>query len=284
MKKYLFVFLLICFCALHAQDQKPEPVTLHRTEVYTITSKVNGETYPIEVALPASYYGTDKSYPVVYMLDAYSSFGIMVEMQRLLAFDGELPELIIVGISSKGGSKEFIYSRARDFTPTHIDPEKLPLGIRLMTPASGGAEKFLGFITEELIPFIESKFRCKKDDRTIEGHSYGGLFGFYVLFNKPEIFNRYVMISPAVLWDNELILKQEEDFAKKHKSLNAVVYTTVGSLEDRFMIDPWKKLISAIKSHDYNGLTLNAEISGNENHYTIIPYFVTHGLTSVYKK
>ena len=113
------IFLVLFFCwaifpalRLKAQDKptgESTPVTLHRSQVFNITSKINGATYPIYVALPGSYFISNKTYPVVYMLDAYSSFGIMTEMARLLAFDKELPEVIIVGISSEGGSKEFNY-------------------------------------------------------------------------------------------------------------------------------------------------------------------------------
>ena len=135
-----------------------------------------------------------------------------------------------------------------------------------------------------MIPFIESKYRCKKDDRTFVGHSYGGLFGFYVLFNHPEVFKRYVMISPALLWDNELILKQEKEFSEKHESLDKIVYTTIGSLEGPFMIDPWKRLVASIKEHNYKGLQFKDGIAEGETHYTIIPFIVTHGLKSVFAK
>ncbi|MDP3583414.1 MAG: alpha/beta hydrolase-fold protein, partial [Ignavibacteria bacterium] len=167
------VIVLILFLVVNAfaQDNKNEnkipPITLNRTEVHKITSVTNGNLYPIYVALPGSYNYTDQTYPVVVMLDAYSSFGTMTQMVRLLAFNNELPELIVVGISSEGGSKEFNYNRMRDYTPTELKSEKEKLAI----PVSGGGEKFLGFIKDELIPFVESKYRIKKDDKTFVGHS-----------------------------------------------------------------------------------------------------------------
>ncbi len=280
MKKLLIIFFL---CGItFAQQSNSSPVVLHRTEVFKMESKSNGVTYPIYVAYPGSYFSIDRDYPLIVMLDAYSSFGMMTEMSRLLAFNTELPEAVIVGISSEGGSKEFIYNRARDFTPTKIDQQSLPENIRLMTPISGGADKFLGFIESELIPFVESKFRILKNDKTIVGHSYGGLFCFYTLFTQPSIFNKYVIISPAVLWDNELILKMENDFAKKNSSLNAIVYTTVGSREEDYFINPWKKLVDSIKSHNYSNLRFIEKISEGETHYSIMPQIVTTGLISVF--
>ena len=295
MKKYikksffaLFIWLAILpTVQLKAQDKSTDkitPATIHRSQVINITSKINGVTYPIFIALPGSYFTTEKTYPVIYMLDAYSSFGIMVQMARLLAFDKEVPEVIIVGISSEGGSKEFNYSRARDFTPTQVQPEKLPEEFRSTFPISGGAEKFLGFIKDELIPYVESNYRFSPGDRTLEGHSLGGLFVFYSLFKEPGLFKRYIAISPALLWDNGLLIKEEEKYSKDHKSLESIIYTVVGSLESESFKKPWKQLIGNLKLRQYNGMKLKSEIAEGETHYTIIPYIVTHGLKSVFSE
>jgi uncharacterized protein len=280
--KKIFVVLFVSVILI-AQEISFSQVVLNGTENDTIASKINGVTYPVKIALPGSYFSSDKNYPVVYMLDAYSSFGMMTEMQRLLAFDKELPEVIIIGISSKGNSKDFIYNRARDFTPSFIPTNKILEDIQIMTPTSGGADKFLAFIDQELIPFVESKFRCIKNDRTLVGHSYGGLFSFYTLFTKPDVFNRYVIISPAVFWDEELIQKKEEEYSVRNKSLKAVVYTVVGSKESSYMIEPWKHLTESIQKHNYDGLRFMNKIVEGETHYTIMPYIVTHGLISVFR-
>lgn len=280
-KNIVILFLLIAAYGF-AQNQIT-PVTLNRTEVYKLTSVYNNVTYPIFVSLPSSYNSSDKVYPVVYMLDAYSSFGIVSQTVKLLAFNNELPELIIVGISSEGGSKEFNFNRARDYTPTFIQPENLPASSRSMIPASGGAGKFLDFIEKELIPFVETNYRFSPGDRTLIGHSLGGLFVTFTLFEKPQLFNRYVMISPALFWDNNYILKLEKNFSEHEKSLNAVVYTSVGSLEESQFLETWKEFTGSLKQHKYTGLKLTAEISESETHYTIIPHLATRGLISVFK-
>lgn len=286
--KKLFALILFCFCiAINAQTENtktPLPVTLNRTEIHKLISKTNGVTYPIFISLPGSYYNTEKTYPVVYMLDAYSSFGIVTQTAKLMAFNKELPELIIVGISSEGGSKEFIYNRARDFTPTYIPAEKLPDGAKLMIPISGGAEKFLEFIKNELIPFADSNYRIEQNERTLIGHSLGGLFASYVLFNQTELFSRYVMISPALTWDDNIILKQEENFFEANKTLPVKIYTAVGSLEHEELLETWEKFISSLENRNYEGLKMKTEIAEGETHYTIIPYLVTHGLKYVFSE
>lgn len=281
MKRFI-VFLFAFVAVLNAQSN--QPVALHHTEVVEMKSASNGNTYPIYIYLPGSYYFTNQNYPVIYMLDAYSSFGIMTQMNALLAFDKELPEAIIVGISSEGGSKEFIYNRARDYTPTKISTENLPEEVKLMTPASGGAGKFLEFIKNELVPAIDSKYRTVKNDRTLVGHSYGGLFCFYTLFSQPEWFNKYVILSPVVFWDNYFMTKLESKFLESHKTLNATIYTAVGSLEPESFQNDWKNFISTLRKRNYAGLNLYDEVLPGETHYTVIPFMATHGLKFVFKK
>lgn len=262
------------------KDSSAQPVCLRRTEVHKLIAKSNNVLYPIYVSLPGDYNFTQKSYPVVFMLDAYSSFGIMTQMVRLLTYNKDLPELIIVGISSEGGSKEFNINRARDYTPTISKNEKE----KNIFPISGGADKYLEFIKDELIPFVQSKYRIDETDKTLVGHSLGGLFCFYTLFNYPELFQKYVIISPALFWDNEFILQLEKSYFEKHRKLNAIVYTAVGSLEESIFINAWQRLVDNIKLHSYSDLQLEAKISENETHYTIIPYISTHGLISVFKR
>lgn len=261
-------------------DSSGQQVSLRRTEVYKLRATTNNVVYPIYVSLPGDYYYTKKSYPVVFMLDAYSSFGLMTQMVRLLTYNKDLPELVIVGISSEGGSKEFNINRARDYTPTISKNENE----NKLFPNAGGANKFLEFIKNELIPFVKSKFRIDENDKTLVGHSLGGLFGFYSLYNYPNLFQRYVLISPALFWDNEFIIKMEKSYYETHNSLNAIIYTTVGSLEDSIFVNSWQRLIDNMNFHKYFNLQLEAQISQNETHYTIIPYISTHGLISVFKR
>jgi len=61
-------------------------------------------------------------------------------------------------------------------------------------PLAGGADNFKKFMQEELVPFIDSNYRTVKNDRTIAGLSFGGLFAAYVLFAEPSLFQRYILI------------------------------------------------------------------------------------------
>jgi len=62
--------------------------------------------YKIDIALPENYFQTEKSYPTLYVLDAWSYFGFAVQAYRALRVFTEVPEMIIVGISHCGNSKD----------------------------------------------------------------------------------------------------------------------------------------------------------------------------------
>ena len=44
--------------------------------------------------------------------------------------------------------------------------------------------------------------------KTIIGQSLGGLLATEILFKKPELFNKYIIVSPSLWWDNGSLLNQ----------------------------------------------------------------------------
>jgi predicted alpha/beta superfamily hydrolase len=63
----------------------------------------------------------------------------------------------------------------------------------------------MAFIQQELQPYIEKKYKAT-GTKTIIGQSLGGLFATEILFKKPEMFNKYIIISPSLWWDNASLL------------------------------------------------------------------------------
>ena len=52
------------------------------------------------------------------------------------------------------------------------------------------------------MPYIESHYSTDTV-KTIVGQSLGGLFATEILFEKPEMFTNYLIVSPSLWWDNE---------------------------------------------------------------------------------
>ncbi|WP_258403987.1 alpha/beta hydrolase [Moraxella ovis] len=59
---------------------------------------------------------------------------------------------------------------------------------------------------DELAPMLDKKFGINPNHRTLMGHSYGGLFGLYVLFSRSKSFDHYAIASPSIWWNDKSIL------------------------------------------------------------------------------
>ena len=170
----------------------------HLGETVSLRSEILNELRTVYVSLPASYRQSQRSYPVLYLLDGNWHFPVVASQVRYLsecgASDIIAPELIVVGIEN--------VDRDKDFTPTHV-PEYEGMEF----PTSGEADEFLEFMTRELIPFIDGSFRTV-DHRVLGGWSFGGLFTIYSMMQTPDLFNAYLGISPSIWWEHELLLSE----------------------------------------------------------------------------
>lgn len=249
-------------------------VEISGSEINDFQSAITGEKYFIYVGLPRSYNDSTKTYPVMYIMDADGSFGTCTEITRMLALGKEVPEIIIVGIAYGASFKEYLNNRRRDYTPT----------VMKKYAGSGGGKKFLRFIDEELIPFVETKYRVKKSDRTICGFSYGGLFALFTLFHKPKLFNRYLAGSPSLFWDNWILFEYEKKYFENRSDLPVRLFISAGSLENNnVFIKPLKRFTNILNSRSYSGLQLKSMILDDETHFSSFGNFFTKGIKWLYK-
>ena len=118
-----------------------------------------------------------------------------------------------------------------------------------------GVGTFLRTLKEELIPFIESKYRVTSD-RGLAGYSFGGLFAAWVLVSGDDTFSRYLIGSPSLWWDHGLIQKNEAALAASGNTLRGRVFLSVGADEGNSMVPPFKALTAALASRAYPDLRL----------------------------
>lgn len=199
----LFILLMFtCKTSLWAQDI-PERLgreSIHFGHIDHLYSNILGEDRKIWVHLPSEYYAStasDVSYPVLYVLDARSHFTAMSAMADQLGEEIFWPKMIVIGIENT--------NRLRDLTPSKIHRlNDLP---DTYLHHTGGASKFLEFITRELIPFVDANYPTTPY-RSLVGHSLGGLFTTYAMYSEQESFRNYIAIDPSLWWDNNYLLKQ----------------------------------------------------------------------------
>ena len=262
------------------------PVFIPHTEVRILPSAIVQQEYKIFIALPEEGFNPEKRYPVLYLLDATALFGCVTEIVRLMQVRDELPEMLIVGVAYPYETyKETLGPRARDFTPT-IDESWLNKIVKtrpyVVNHGTGGADKFLQFIRDELIPFIEANYHVDGQDRTIAGGSFSGLFALYTLFQHPDTFNRYIAVSPSLWWDNGVLFNLESEFAKNGDELPVEVFISMGSLEDEDTIEDVKRLAERLKDRDDKGFEIRTCIFEDETHLSGVAGALSRGLKVVY--
>jgi hypothetical protein len=253
-------------------------------------SKFTGHDYKVYVSLPASYSKGDQRYPTLYVPDFDEAFLSLRGANRIMGLpklsggDEILDEFILVGVPLKWeGVPEWLRQRTFDLTPTENDAFTAPLSKQIGGEVhSGGAALFLRTLKEELIPFIESKYRVNSD-RGLCGFSFGGLFATYVLLNDRSTFSRYLIGSPSLRWDKGTMLKAEASVAESGKPLRGRVFLSVGGEEDaEGMIAPFKTLTTALKGRAYPDLQLESYIFEGENHFTAVQPTLSRGLRFLY--
>ena len=112
------------------------------SDSFVVESGILGEEREMYIYLPQGHDESGEVYPVVYLLDGHSLHNVASGFVQHYSARGRIPPLIVVGVAST--------DRTRDFTPT------VRAG-REGSPAGGGADDFLGFLSEELFPVVEER-------------------------------------------------------------------------------------------------------------------------------
>jgi len=262
--------------------ERSSPAFVPNSEVLTFHSKSVDQEYRIPIALPMDYAKSQDRYPVLYILDADFLFSYTADVIRGAAslrsigllgqdpFVAHVPNLIVVSITypiSWYDQPRLWWSlRTRDQTPTPNRDDARVLGLE--GTDGGNAGKFLRFIKEELMPYVNANYRTVREDSTIVGHSGGGLFALYVLFHEPERFRRYVVSSPSLWWDKKVTFKYEREYASRRTDLPARLFLSVGSLEDG-MVTNLKELVAVLKERGYSGLEWESRVFEGETHFSV---------------
>ena len=136
----------------------------------------------IKIYLPPGYSSSKKNYPTVYYLHS------IFENPNHVISDHKTPEIIDKSMV-KNTSREFIFVVA-DFTSPTVG------SLYENSPTSG---YWLNFISKELVPFIDQKYRTipHKNSRAVIGHFMGGRGALKVAMEFPEMFSIVYALHPV---------------------------------------------------------------------------------------
>ncbi|MBS1659639.1 MAG: alpha/beta hydrolase [Bacteroidetes bacterium] len=213
MAKALVILLLLFSVQAKAQKTMPGDVVI-------IASKILQENRTVYIHYPKpDSSNINKRFPVLYLMDGESHFDMLAQYADYLSrWDVKaIPQMIVVGVANT--------KRTRDLTPSESifnyygKPDTSATS--WMRP-SGGNEKFLQFISQELIPYVDSNYKTISY-KILAGHSFGGIASINCLLTHPGMFDAYVAISPSFWWDREYVLK----LADKRLREGTVLYKTL---------------------------------------------------------
>ncbi len=177
----------------------------------------------IWIYLPENYASAKKDrYPVLYMHDGQNLFNAATSFAGEWGVDEfldsvKLKSCIVVGIDN-GGTY-----RMNEYNP--YTTERF---------GKGEGDAYAKFIVKTLKPYIDKKYRTKKDKANtfIAGSSMGGLISFYAVLKYPKVFGGAGVFSPS-FWIAPGIFKKAEEAGKKVK---ANIYFFAGKLEGEDMV------------------------------------------------
>ncbi len=267
-----------------------EPVTIIGSELHIMESQSTGRQYRITISLPLGYsaaageappfHNTPEKWPVVYVLDGNWHFGLVTDMTRQMQSSGRTTDAIIVGIGYVHGNdpmesvREPSSRRSYDLSPLRDEQiEKMLLEYNKRPSSTGDAGNFLKFIKDELIPFVETNYRADPSRRILAGHSLGGLFALYCMFEAPGLFESLIIGSPALFVGNRFAFQLEETFAKEHRKLPAKVYLFVGDLEEGpnyCGVTDVLRLAAILQGRNYEGFSLAKQVIPDQTHNEVV--------------
>lgn len=225
-------------------------------------SQVLKEQKTIVVIPPFNYKDRpNEKFPVVYVLDVgnnlFATFGIVNYYSVMLQ---TLPPMILVGIVSKDREKDYLPSPSKDY------------------PTGGGADKFLKFISSELVPYIDSTYPATSE-RCVIGHSAGGLFAIYALENEPELFDSFICIDPSLWYDDQSYVKKTPDFFKNNKSIKKSFFISLSN-EKEMGVFPF---IDALEKNAPESFKWDFVHYKNETHNSLGFKSICAGLEMIYR-
>lgn len=277
-------------------------------ESYSYRSRIMDRIYDINIGFPPRYkQNPQRRYPTLIVTDGKGLFPLANSMARRLgderiAGEGRIRQLLIIGIGAPFEEGQLAETRRRvyEFSPTdwHSKADfsqymqdfcRKDMGVE---PAQcvGGAARFLQFITTELLPELAKRYRIDLEDLGLSGHSAGGFFTTWVMFQESSPFKRYIASSPVMNYGNGEIFRQETRYASAHRDLPIGVYMSSGVLEiDEAGIEDLGRIVSGqaqlaslLRRRNYPTLALYSEFQQGLGHEDVPPASFARGLRLLY--
>jgi hypothetical protein len=154
-----------------------------------IHSAQTGEDYTLDVWLPPDYATSTASYPVIYATDCEYRFDTLAT--------------VLIDRSARGATPAILINICAGTTAQRFNDYALP-----------GAPAYFGFLTLELIPYVEAHYRTNATKRIFSGHSLSGELAMCVLFldNPAHRYFTSIVSEEGSFWVTSSTMFQSDDY------------------------------------------------------------------------
>lgn len=277
--KNIILFIAIIYSCISFAQTKRNVLSSCQSEV--LHSNILNEKRTINIFLPNNYQANDTvTYPVIYVLDGGMEEDFF-HIAGIVRFDTQpwiarFPNSIVVGIEGN--------TRKRDFTfaVPNVDFLEKEGFQKSSFPTYGGSEKYMGFLKDELLPYISKNYKVNTQ-RTVIGESLAGLFSAEILLKQPDLFDNYIIVSPSLWWGQQELLKNTEKLLEANLRKKVRVYLGVPNRDEDIRMyqdaEAFYKIIGNNKKMD-----VIFDYMPEELHSTVIHQAVYNAFKRLYPK
>lgn len=233
----------------------------------SIFSSILQEERSLKVFIPDTWKkDSTEKYEVIYLTDGEWVKELFPFIYRFAENENFVPPVIMVAIPNRyiNGANQ----RDRDFLPVHVSDNAI----------SGGADKFISFLKNELIPYINKTYPVNGTN-SLYGHSYGGLFSMYTFLTEPELFETFYATDPSFWWNNDYAIKLASERLGK---ITSVRHLWIAGIESTYKGMGIDRMDSVLKLKAPANIFWKIGLFPNESHNSVRLKAIYDGLKFSY--
>ncbi len=241
MRYYVLLILVLSSIALKAQE-----INLIG-ETHTLYSENLQEERRMQVYLPSGYEGSDKLYPVLYILDGQWYFLNGVAIQQTLRGEFLLPEMIVVGVEMNRPHRDDVFRNQWN--------------------------EFGAFIEQELVSYVDETFRTK-DERILFGWETSAFLTCEIILSKVGAFDGAIASNGAYI---------SEGMIASFDSLDQNRYLYLANTtKDIYTVPSSQQAAKTLEKADSKSLIWEYDEYNDEIHESLAYLSIYHGLKHYY--
>jgi hypothetical protein len=210
------VILISISGIINAQDIERIKQAEAKVEEIIFDSEELGQKRQVIIQTPQRYNVDEMSYyNVIYVFDAQDRplFDYTTGLANLI--NPSSRNFIVVGIKATF-IEEDMYGRNHDLLPAGTN-------VNLGPKSGGNAERFLAFVKNEVVPYVESNYKTLPHNIAV-GHSLSASFLIYSMLHETELFDNYIAISPNLAYDEQYLVNELRHFNSEQFTKPTYVY------------------------------------------------------------